>query len=307
MSDRPRIILAGKLDAATESRLESAADVVRVQASDEDDLLKLVSEADAIVGRTHTPLTARVFEAGKKLRVVGIAGVGLDQVDVLAAQEHGVKVLNRAGAATQAVAELTVLMMLTLERRIDRYGSSYDQGNYQIRNQIRDHEFSTKTIGIIGMGRIGRRVAEIVQRGFGCRVLYNDVVDVGPFDFDCQAVSKDELFTSVDVISLHVPLSVDTRGLVDAEQLSQIPSAAHLINTCRGAVVDTEALVEALRSNQLAAAALDVTDPEPLPVGHALFALDNCVLTPHIASRTSVGMANMFAVADDVLAYLERA
>ena len=305
MSQPLRIILAGSLDEATEARLDAAADVVRVSARELEPLLAAVPEADGIVCRTHTPINAQVLAAGKKLRVVGVAGVGLDMVDLAAAEQHGVKILNRAGAATQAVAEITTLMMLLLERPVQHMHAAYCQGKFkEVRRWPHGCELNKKTIGIIGMGRIGSRVASILAGGFGCPILYNDIIDVGPFDFACQKATKEEIWATADVISLHVPLTPETQNLVNAEVLAKIKPGAHLINACRGAVVATAALVEALQSGHLGGVGLDVTEPEPLPAGHPLYTHERCVLTPHIASRTEEGIRNMYAVADDVLAYL---
>jgi glyoxylate reductase len=151
-------------------------------------------------------------------------------------------------------------------------------------------------VGIVGCGAIGSRVGRICSRGFGSRVLYNDIRDVGPLDFDAEAVSKERLWAESDVVSLHVPLTPATRGLVGATVLSQMRPGALLINTCRGEAVQTEALVEALQSGRLGGAGLDVTHPEPLPPGHPLFQLSRCVLTPHVAARTYTGLRNMFGV-----------
>lgn len=305
MSKNLKIILAGTLDESTEARLEAAAEIVRVSARELGPLLAAVPEADAIVCRTHTPINAQVLAVGKRLKVVGVAGVGLDQVDLEAAKAHGVTILNRAGAATQAVAEITLLLMLMLERPVDRMHQAYRGGKFkEVRRWPHGCELNKKTIGIVGMGRIGSRVSGMLARGFGCRVLYNDIINVGTFDFDCQSVPKDELWATADVIALHVPLTPETRNLVDADILAKFKPGAHLINTCRGAVVETDALVAALYSDHLGGVGLDVTEPEPLPPDHPLFAHERCILTPHIASRTSEGITNMYAVADDVLAYL---
>jgi D-3-phosphoglycerate dehydrogenase len=307
MSTRPTIVLAGSLDKTTEARLDAAATVQRVPARDLAPLLEAVREADAIICRTHTPITAEVLSAGQRLRVVGVAGVGLDRVDLAAAEARGIAVLNRPGAATQAVAELTVLLMLLLERPVQHLSPAYEQGKFEaLRMQPHGRELHEKTIGIVGMGRIGSRVAGILARGFGCRVLYNDIVAVGPFDFDCESVSKDELWTTADVISLHVPLTDQTRSVINAQTLAAMQADCHLINTCRGAVVDTDALAQALQAGRIGGAGLDVSDPEPLPTDHPLFQHERCILTPHIASRTCQGIGNMYAVADDVLAFLDR-
>ena len=138
----------------------------------------------------------------------------------------------------------------------------------------------------------------------GARVLYNDIIEVGPFDFAAQAVDKATIWAKSDVVTLHVPLTELTRRMINAGVLARCQPTALLINAARGAVVDTDALTVALQTGRLAGAALDVTDPEPLPPAHPLFACERCILTPHIAARTFGGLRRMNAVVDDVVAFL---
>ncbi len=300
-----RILLAGRLDETAERRLEAAAEVVRVPASDEQAICERIGDCDALVARTHTPVTARVIEAGRRLRVIGIAGVGLDRVDLEAAQKRSVRVIHVPDAASDAVAEFTVLLMLELLRPLRRLAGAYRQGRFaEARREPHGVELRGLCVGIVGMGRIGSRVGRICASGFGARVIYNDIVEVGPFDFLAEPTDKPALWRQADIVTLHVPLTDRTRRLIDREVLARMRRGAYLINTARGAVVDTDALVEALRSGHLAAAALDVTDPEPLPADHPLFAMENCIVTPHVAARTYAGLRRMYDVVDAVLAAL---
>jgi D-3-phosphoglycerate dehydrogenase len=303
---RPRILLADALDPDAEARLEAAAMVVRAPATDEDTLRSLITDCEALVARTSTPVSHRVLEAGHCLRVVGIAGVGLDNVDLATAEQLGITVLSTPAAATEAVADLTLALILQLLRPIPRLAEDYRRGRFwDARAQPHGRELCELTVGIVGMGRIGSQLGRRCAAGFGARVLYNDIIPVGPFDFPTQAVDKTTLWSECDVITLHVPLTEQTRGLVNAEVLARFRPAALLINTARGAVVDTGALTAALQAGRLAGAGLDVVDPEPLPVGHPLFACPNCILTPHIAARTFGGLRRMCAVVDRVLALLK--
>lgn len=297
-----RVLLAAPLDAETEARLRAAAQVVRLESADQEGLCRAVADCDALIARTHTPVTRRVLAAGRRLRVVGVAGVGLDHVDVAAAEQLGIRVISMPEAASDAVAELTVELMLQLLRPVPWLQSEYAAGRYvEARAGPHGRELRGLTIGIVGMGRIGSRVGRICAAGFGANVLYNDIADVGPFDFAATPADKPTLWAAGDLVTLHVPLTDQTRRLVNASVLSTLRPSAYLINTARGEVVDTDALVAALRSGRLAGAALDVTDPEPLPPGHPLFACDNCILTPHIAARTHGGLRRMYAVVDAVL------
>jgi phosphoglycerate dehydrogenase-like enzyme len=304
-----RILLVEALDDEAERQLAAAAHVVRPPGADEDTLCELVRDCDALVVRTHHCVTQRLLEAGRRLCVVGVAGVGTDNVDVAAAQRLGIAVLNTPAAATDAVADLTVALMLQLLRPIPRLTGQYRQGQFRAA-RVRPHgwELGELTVGIVGMGRIGSRVGRTCAAGFGARVIYNDIVPVGPFDFAAKPVDKATIWADSDIVTLHVPLTEQTRGLVDGAVLSRFRPTAFLVNTARGAVVDTDALAAALGDGRLAGAALDVTDPEPLPPDHPLFACERCILTPHIAARTTRGMRRMCAVVDEVLAYLrERA
>ncbi|HPM22610.1 MAG TPA: NAD(P)-dependent oxidoreductase [Phycisphaerae bacterium] len=307
MAARPRVLLVETLDADAEARLAAGAEVRRAPVSDEDTLCGLIADCDALVVRTSTPVRRRLLEAGRRLRVVGVAGVGVDRVDVAAAAELGIAVLNTPAASTDAVADLAVSFMLQLLRPTGRLADAYRRGEFHAaRSGAHGCELRELTVGIVGMGRIGSRVARTCAAGFGARVIYNDIVAVGPFDFPAAPVSKETLWAASDIVTLHVPLTELTRGLINAAVLAQLRPTAILINTARGAVVDTAALTAALQAERLAGAALDVTEPEPLPPEHPLFACPRCIVTPHIAARTPGGLRRMYAVVDDVLAYLAR-
>ncbi len=305
MPTKFRVLLAEGLDADAERRLEAGAEVVRPRATDEDTLCEAIADCDALVARTHTPITRKLLTAGKRLRAIGIAGVGLDRVDVAAAEELGITVLHTPAAASDAVAELAVGLMIQLQRPIPRLAEAYKRGEFRTaREQTHGNELRELTIGIVGMGRIGSRVGRICSAGIGARVLYNDIIDVGPFPFDATPADKPTIWTESDVITLHVPATDLTRRMITADVLTQMRPSAHLLNTSRGVAVDTPALTAALQNGEIAGAALDVVDPEPLPPEHPLFALENCILMPHIAARTHGGLRRMYAVVDDVLAFL---
>lgn len=298
-----RVLLPLPLDTASEARLAACAEVVRCEPTEES-ICRAIVDCDALVARTNIAVTRRVLESGSRLRVVGVAGVGLDNVDERAAAERGVTVLHTPAASSDAVAELTVAFMLLWQRPIPRLADAYRAGRFgQAREAPHGRELRELTVGIVGMGRIGSRVGRVCAAGLGARVIYNDIVPVGPFDFAAEPVEKDRLWREADVVTLHVPLTGATRGLIDAQVLSRLRRGALLINTSRGAVVETPALVAALQKGEISAA-LDVTEPEPLPADHALLSLPNCVVTPHIAARTQGGLRRMFSVVDQVISFL---
>lgn len=302
---KPRVALAGGLDAAAEALLDARADVMRVADWSEANLCRAVSDCEALIVRTFVPVTRRVIEAGRRLRVVGVAGVGTDRIDVDAARAQGVTVLNMADAASDAVAEFTVTLMLELLRPISRLAAAYRAGDFETaRKAPHGVELRDLTIGIIGLGRIGSRVGRICAAGIGANVVYCDVVEKGPLDFAAKPVRFSELLAVADVVTLHVPLDDSTRQMLGAAQFAIMKQGARLVNTARGEVVHTGALAAALASGRLNGAALDVTDPEPLPTDHALFSMTNCILTPHVASRTFAGMRRMNEIAARVLDFL---
>ncbi len=304
-SPRPRILLAESLDAAAEARLAAAAEVIRPAAATADAIRAAITDCDALIARTHTRIPRELLAAGRRLRVVGVAGVGLENVDTAAAAQLGIHVINTPAAASDAVAELTLLLMLELLRPVGRLAAQYRAGEFNAaRAQAHGSELRELTIGILGLGRIGSRVGRIANRGFGARVLFHDIADVRPDGFEATAVTCDDLLARSDVLTLHVPLTPLTRGLIGSAALARMQPGARLINTARGAVVELQALTSALASGRLAGAALDVTDPEPLPPEHPLFAQPNCILTPHIAARTVGGLSRMCAVVDPVLSLL---
>lgn len=303
---RPRIALAGGLDAAAEALLEEQSDLVRVAEAEESHLVAAISDCDALIVRTFVPVTRRVLEAGGRLRVVGVAGVGTDRIDLAAARERGVAVLSMADAASDAVAEFTLSLILQLLRPIPRLSLAYRQGRFEkARKSPHGVELRDLVVGVIGLGRIGSRVGRMCALGFGATVLYHDIVDKQPLDFAAQPVVLDALLARADIVTLHVPLDDATRGMLDAGRLARLKPGARLVNTARGAVVDTAALLAALRGGRLAGAALDVTEPEPLPTDHPLFALENCILTPHVAARTVAGLRRMNEIAARVLGFLK--
>jgi len=305
MARRWKILLADELDADAERRLEVGAEIVRPDCCDEQCLAAAIADCDGMVARTHVNITRRVLAAGKKLRVVGVAGVGVDRVDLRAAERLGVAILHTPAASSDAVAEFTVGLMLAVQRSMPQLAASYHRGKYaEPRRGTYGRELREMTIGVVGMGRIGARVGRICSAGIGARVIYNDIVDVGPLAFDAAAVDKTTLWAESDIVTMHVPATELTRGMIDAGVFEQMKASATFVNAARGVVVDTDALTEAVLQKKIAAAGLDVVDPEPLPRNHPLFSAENCMLTPHVAARTRGGLRRMFAVADDVLAYL---
>ncbi|MCG3138724.1 MAG: Hydroxypyruvate reductase [Phycisphaerae bacterium] len=302
----PKILVVEKLSTWALERLHEIGQVTEIHETDEASLLRSIPSADALIVRTYAQVTDRVIQAGVRLKVIGRAGIGVENIDTQAARARGVVVIHTPAASTEAVAELTIGMMIALVRRMGWSEQQLRQGEFfNARAALQQPELSELTLGIIGMGRIGQRVAEIARQAWKMNILYNDIRDVRPLSVVAESRNLPELLQQADVLSLHVPLTRLTHGMINAEQLQLLKATSWLINTARGAVMQTDALVAALLEGRLAGAALDVTEPEPLPVDHPLLSAPNCLLTPHIGSRTTRSQLAMNRVVEDVIAVLQ--
>lgn len=302
---RPRIVIAEAYAADAVERLRAAGDVVEVIGATDSELRAALSDAAALLVRTYVRVDAGLLDAAPRLRVIGRGGVGLDNIDVSAARARGVTVVYTPAASTRCVAEHTLALLLAVERRILAGDAAVRGGTFrQARDATVFRELGDLTLGIVGMGRIGSAAARIAALGFGMRVVYTDLLPVGPFDFPATPVQLPRLLAESDVISLHVPLTEQTQGMIDAQALARCRSTAVLLNTSRGAVVDAAALAEALTQGRLAGAGIDVFDAEPVPAGHPLRCAPNAVLSPHVAGRSAAALARMNDVVDDVIRVL---
>ncbi len=248
-------------------------------------LCELIPDFDALLIRSDTQVTAKVLAAAKKLQMVGRAGIGVDNVDLAAAMEHGVIVMNTPDANAVTTAELAIAHMLSLSRNLPQANASVRAGLWE-RSRWLGSEVAHKTLAVLGFGTIGRIVA---QRGLGLgmRVLAHDPF-VAPEVFEklgVQSVDLPRLLREADYLTLHCPLLEQTRHVIGAEQLAHMKKSARLINCARGGLVDETALAEALSAGRLAGAALDVFEQEP-PLNSPLLALDNVVCTPHLGAST---------------------
>ena len=252
--------------------------------------------ADAVIVRLCR-ITAGVLSRAPKLKVIGRHGAGLDNVDLKAATERAIPVVFTPSALTMAnaVAEHTVQMMLALARHTVAGDKAVREGRFGQRSSLQGVELYQKTLGIVGLGAIGVRVAEICQRGFGMQILvYDPYVEDQPSQAEVTLVrSLRELLERADVVTLHLPSTAETSYMIDAEALRLMKPSALLINTARGAVVDTAALAEALCRGQLLGAALDVFEKEPPPLDHPLLSAPRTLFSPHLGSSTGAAMERM--------------
>ncbi len=251
-----------------------------------EELIERVRDADVLVVRSATKVTRDVIEAGKKLRIIARAGVGLDNIDVKAAQEKGIAVVNAPEAPSVAVAELTIGLMLAFVRHIPAADASMKSGKWE-KKAFMGRELRGKTLGIVGTGKIGREVARRAK-AFEMNLLLYDVVRDEEFarEVGGRYVGLEELLRNSDFVSIHVPLTESTRCLIGQREISMMKPGAVLVNTSRGAVVDEKALAEALKAGRIGGACLDVFEKEP-PVGSPILECPNIVLTPHIGASTA--------------------
>ena len=244
-----------------------------------------IADYDILIVRSRTKVTSELISAAANLKIIGRPGTGLDNVDLEAAKARGIKVLNTPEATVPNVAEMTIGLALALLRNISRADSSMKQGRWD-KKLFRGNEIYARKWGIVGLGRIGIAVAQRLK-GFECEVLAYD-----PFisrekaeSLGIRLLSLEELVSGSDIISVHVPLTPDTKGLIGAKELASMKESAIIINISRGGIVDEAALYDELRSGGIKGAALDVFESEP-PESSPLLGLDNVVLTPHLGAQT---------------------
>ncbi|MCE4627298.1 MAG: NAD(P)-binding domain-containing protein [Desulfurococcales archaeon] len=278
-------------------------------------LLSKAKEYDALVTLLTDKIDCNLLkESQPKLRIVAQYAVGFDNIDLECATKYGVYVTNTPGVLTEAVADFTWGLILAITRRIVEADAFVRSGEWYSKKtgwhplMMLGFEVNGKTLGIIGMGRIGRAVAERAK-GFKMKILYYDAYRLPPEmeeKLGAEYVPLETLLRESDIVSIHVPLTKETYHLISEKELKMMKSTAYLINTARGKVVDTEALVKALKEKWIAGAALDVFEEEPLPPDHPLTKLDNVVLAPHAASATTETRTKMaMLVAENLIAFLK--
>lgn len=299
------VLVTETLDDACAQWLAERVDLVWC-AHDAPDFQEKLQTADALVVRTYTQVNAELLAAAPNVKVVGRAGVGLDNFDLPACSDAGVRVVYTPDANTQAVVEYVTGLILDhiRPRTAMPPGVSAEQFHDLRKTQV-GLELADLTLGILGVGRIGKRLARAAV-GLGMRrILGNDIVDQPEAPPEVRFVDKQTLYRESDILTVHADGRAANHHLIDAAALMQMKSDCLLINAARGMLVDAAALAAWARANQNAAAVLDVHDPEPPPPDYALYGLPNVRLLPHLASRTDTALQNMSWVVKDVFAVLE--
>lgn len=271
-----------------------------------DELARIIGGYDALIVRSKTRVNAGLLDRATGLRVVGRAGTGVDNIDVAAATQRGVVVMNAAAGNTVTTAEHTMAMLLSLARQIPQAVTSTKAGRWE-KNRFLGVELLGKTLGIVGLGRIGAAVAQRA-RAFGMNILGYDpyFTREAAHELGIEMIALDDLIARADFITIHTPLTDETRGMINSAAIDRMKHGVRLINCARGGLIDERALIDAIRSGKVAGAALDVFEQEPTPPDNALLALDEVITTPHLGASTAeaqLGVATM--IAEQVLDYLK--
>ncbi len=260
-----------------------------------DDWQGCLATAHAVITGVEYQFTGPVLDRAPRLRVIGRPGIGVDNVDLSAATERGICVVNTPDAPTEPVAEKVVGWMISLAHRLAPADRVAREEGWANKNTLRGHDLLGKTLGLIGLGRVGSRVAQICSRGLGMRaVAFDPYTAAGRArDLGVELTSFEKVVKTSDFLSVHCPLTNETRGLIGERELRAMKPSAYLINSARAPIVVEAALVQALREGWIAGAALDVMMPEPPPPNHPLLKMDNVILAPHIGSFTAEGVMRM--------------
>ncbi len=304
----PRVFVSRKLPASGLTRLQQATDAViwpeRMPPS-RNELLAAVRGCEGIVSLLSDAIDAEVFDAaGPQLKVVSNFAVGVNNIDLAEARRRGIAVGNTPDVLTDATADIAVALLLAAARHLQPAADEVREGDWRTWEPTGwlGQDLTGRTLGIVGMGRIGQAVARRLAGGWGMRVLYTARSEKQLTDLpDARRVTLEQLLRESDFVSLHTALTEETGRMISHEQLALMKPTAVLVNTSRGAVLDQDALVQALKHGRPWAAGLDVTEPEPLPPDHPLVGLSNCIILPHIGSATVASRDAMAEICIDNL------
>lgn len=300
------IILTEGLEATPLAWLKQNAAVHEISYKDGPALAAALGQAAGLIVRTYTQVNADLLTLAPKLQVVGRAGVGLENIDQDACARRNIKVISTPQANTHAVVEYVFNLIFTLARPVVNLKTPVSAEEFhRFRKTSRGLELHGKTLGILGMGRIGAAVGRVAH-AFGMKIIYNDVLDVvSQVDFPAQSVEKSELYRRADILTIHVSHRPGNAHMINRDIFSLMQNHAILVNTSRGEVMDAYALAEALKTGKIFGAALDVHEPEPPPADYPLWGTPNLIFAPHLAARTQGAMDAMSWVARDVVNYLD--
>lgn len=286
MADKAKVVITDyvweSLD-VERNLLDGLADLVPLKTKTPAEFVAEAADCDALLNTYAGPITADVMTRMPKCRIIARYGIGVDTIDLDAATKAGIIVTNNPTYCIDEVAEHTLALILACARKVAVYDRLVRSGRWEVPPGKPMFRLSGETLGLVGFGNIARQVA-VRAAAFGLRILYADpLVRDAPLSVPARKVELAELLSDADFVSLHPPLTPETRGMIDDAALARMKRTAFLINCARGPVVDTAALVRALDAGTIAGCALDTVDPEPLPEAHPLRGRDNVVITPHVA------------------------
>ncbi|MBI5725389.1 MAG: hypothetical protein HZA50_15640 [Planctomycetes bacterium] len=302
MQNKPTVLVSEPLNERSLEYLRQHAELIVCEAHQ---AAEHVGKADGLVVRTYTQVDAKLLPKAGRLKVVGRAGVALENIDVPACKARGIEVVHTPGANTLAVVDYIIGAIVLMNRRYWPIARPLGEKEFHAeRKQMFGRFLSGLTLGIVGAGRIGSRVGRAAA-GLGMNVIYNDIKDIA-LDYPARAADKPTLHAQSDIITIHVPLTNLTRKFINAQTIGQFKKGVQFINAARGPCVDYAALAGAIKNGQVSAAFIDCHDPEPPPADYPMYGLgQNVVLTPHVAARVPQAMDNMCDVVYDVIAVLE--
>ena len=299
-NDKPIVVISEPLQQQAIDFIAPHANTIHATA---ETAIDYIENADALVVRTYTQVNQKLIDRAKKLKVVGRAGVALENIDVPACRSAGIEVVHTPAANTLAVVDYTIRMIVELNRRFWAFDQYITHEEFHsLRKNLFGRFLSDCTLGIIGAGRIGSRVGRAAA-GLGMRVIYNDIKDID-LEYQAEAVTKEELYKQADIITIHTPINESTSQLICTDTISQTKPGVQFINAARGPCVNYNDLAEAIKSGHVSGAAIDCHDPEPIPADYPMLGLDNVILTPHVAACVPHAKVNMSMVVKDILAVL---
>jgi D-3-phosphoglycerate dehydrogenase len=308
LPNKMKILVSDNLSQQGVDLLEKAGFTVVVKSKmPKEELFKEIKDADGLIVRSGTKVTAELIAAADRLKVIGRAGSGLDNVDTPAATRRGIVVMNTPGGNTVTTAEHTLAMICSMARRIPQATVSMKNGKWE-KDKFMGVELYNKVLGIVGIGQIGGHLSKLAQ-GIGMSVVAFDpyLAKERAEEMGVAMVDLDELFRRADIISLHTPLTPETRGIINAQAIEKMKPGVLIVNCARGGIVNEGDLFEALKTKRVAAAAFDVFEEEPVRPDHLLLTLDNFICTPHIGAQTTEAQENVaIGIAEQIVDYFTR-
>ena len=302
-----KILLYEEMHDAGKALLAEKAEIFFATSFEESSLIKEVKEMDGIIIRANGKVTRKMMGSAPNLKVIGRHGVGVENIDLEAAAEKGIWVVNTPDANDTSVAEHFFGLALMLSKMLKKADIALREGRFEARYQYIGRELHGKTLGILGFGRIGRAVGRIGHKGFDMKVLYYDAIRYEEVEKEIKALKKslEEVLSQSDYISINLPMLPETKGLLKAREFGLMKPSSYIINLARGPIWDEKALYSVLKEGRIAGAASDVYEVEPATKDHPLLQLENFIGTPHMAAHTDEALRRMSLVAEDVIRVLE--